>query len=572
MSKRLEIQKFTPLSEDKTKEIIDDVNPAMVAGIATKVGGVLAESDAYQGLVKGYQDAPDKREFLEKNMENIAAFLTECGLMGYEPEVVGENPGRLITTAYIIGAEATMLISAYLKHKEKNKGTPAHDVEVVKNTTFVSPSGSMKHADLSLEYGQVHGNLCETLKKDLAAAGDKEFNKTYVFEAFGTTGGNHFATLTIRKNPGETSPVVHLSDASPTMVKNGIEACQNSIAGGWCSQLIVNATVKKAFGELGLDFQEDKFFNNSEPVQSSGFLLCATFACETAHQIARMNSEEHRKELEGAYVHKSFYGGRTDMPMELNDEGYVISKPGLPATDVTMSHFVDTALRPRVEELASSFHTRKSGESESNLERIKRYQSEEAGHFLAQQKTMRQKYGHLFEIVTSLDFLSRATGAEAVTKSPEEELRKRDFSLPPYPTDGTPEGDICSVVEGIDLKLPISTRMNRVDYNAETETYKLVFYIGAMTGEKLAGFATENGLACESAEIDLAENSIGVSPLIRKVHRVTIDVPHARIDEVGAAIKSKEPFYIAQKDPSKHPFAPQGATALLEKDLSTTLV
>ena len=517
-------------------------------------------------MVKGYQEALDKREFLEGNMEGIASFLTECGVMGYEPEVVGGDPGRLITTAYIIGAEATMLLSSYLKHKDKYEGVPAHDVEVVKNTTFVSPSGSMKHADLSLEYGQAHGNLCETLKRDLTAAGDKEFNKSYVFEAFGTTGGNHFSTLTIRKNPGETSPVVHLSDASPTMVKNGIEACQNSIAGGWCSQLIVNATVKKAFGELGLDFQEDKFFNNSEPVQSTGFLLCATFACETAHQISRMSSEEHRKELQGAYVYKSFYGGRTDMQMELNDEGYVISKPNLPATDVTMSHFVDTALRPRVEELASSSHARKSGESESNLDRIKRYQSEEAGHFLAQQKTMRQKYGHLFEIVTSPDFLSRAAGFEKGAESPEVEPRKGGFSLPPYPAGGAPEGDICSVVEGIDSKLPISTRMNRVDYDAATETYKLVFYIGAMTGEKLAGFATENGLACESAEIDLAENSIGVSPLISKVRRVTIDVPHTRIDEVDAAIKSKEPFYIAQKDPSKHPFAPQGATALLEMD------
>src|SRR5690606_17257713 len=152
-----------------------------------------------------------------KNIDKIAGFLNECRLVGYE----GEN-NKADNSSYIIGAEGISIISSYLADKPKNQSS--HQIQVIKNTNLITSYGSKKHINIFLEQNQIHNGLKDQLTEDLKEAKDSDFNKTYIVEAFGTTGGNHFVALTIRKNKNEKSPLIDLFDPSNSIFRNGLEA------------------------------------------------------------------------------------------------------------------------------------------------------------------------------------------------------------------------------------------------------------------------------------------------------------------------------------------------------------
>ncbi len=560
----IEIKKFTPLTQSQIAKIVEDVKEVdpEISIIAKKTARLVGE---YSDLIAAYRASEDKREFLQDNLIEIGEFLNRCELIGYEGEIVDEEK-KLANSDYVIGAEGVMLISAYLKNKPKN--LDSHKVEVVRNTDFVSPSGSMKHADIFLENGQVQRNLCETLTRDLLEAGENEFNKTYLFEAFGTTGGNHFAVLTIHKKSGEKAPVVSLFDASPALIRNGLEAAQNSIANGWCSQLIINATAKKALTDCGLIFDERNFYNNSEPLQQPRLSICTTFAYEMAYEIARMDNDAHRKQLEERYRYRSPYGGRTEMDVRDFSEEYFRSELGLPSTDVFMSHFVDAALRPRVEELSKTLHLKKDETFETGLDRVVRYQLANGYNEIAEQKTLRQRFGHLFEIVTNPKFLELASLAEARTESPaRKKLREKTPYFPPYAEGEKPDAEIMPLVKAFDEIAPITARINRVQYDKELGNYKLIIYAGEITGNKIKDFAEKNELESEITPIDLRKNMVGIDPRLMQVNHIAIAIPRERISEIVSKLETRGRFSIAEKDPAKHHFVAQQLTSKLSRDL-----
>lgn len=142
----VKLRKFTPLTPEQIAKIIGDTDPQIIANIASKITG---PSTGYSDLIATYKATLDKREFIETNMRDIAIFLNACGLIGYDSETIEEDPVKLTNSSYLIGAQGVELISSYLKNKDT--GAIDHDVEVVKNTTFIAPSGSMKHADIFIE-------------------------------------------------------------------------------------------------------------------------------------------------------------------------------------------------------------------------------------------------------------------------------------------------------------------------------------------------------------------------------------------------------------------------------------
>lgn len=545
------LKKFTSLDQGRVERITSNLSPELLF-IAKTSKDLIEGSERYQALIQAFHEAKDKKEFFDTNGEIVAEFLNECKLIGY----AGER-GEVNSGSFLIGAEGVALVSAYLSAKDKNSG--AHPVEAVKNINLITRDGSKKHSNIFLEQQQVHNGFRNKLTADLRGVGDAEFNKTYLIETFGTTGGNHFVCVTIHKKEGEKDPVVYLFDPSPTLVRNGIEAQKNSIANGWCSQLIVNATLKKSLEESGLIFSSEKYYSNSEPLQKAGSSLCATFAYEMAHEISRINPEEHRKILEERYKYISPLGGKTEIPINLKDverDGYVMSpKLGLRGEDVAMSHFVDTAIKPRTDELMTVSHIKKDGSSESMLVRIAKYSAEEDGrNQIAEQKVLRQKIGHLFEIVTNEAFLRRADEAMEILPLPEIE------GSPYFPKDSDlekPHPETANLVVAFNKIMPRFNRANSSRLDEESDQCQISVYLGDATGIKLLQFMQENNIEATSTSINFTDNLTGVDSKFSQLQRITANIPRARFDEMTTKMNEKGSLYKA----ADHPFMPPKATS-----------
>ncbi len=584
----LELKTFTPLSQAQINQIIANAG-ALVPQVATAVKAAREGNAEYQNLISGYAAAADKRQFIEANQQRIAEFLNDCGLMGYVGEKNAVKGGKKIELGagnFVIGAEGIGVILAYLKEKHPT----AHEVVSVKNADLITDEGSRKHSNIFLEQSATHdraviSSLKAQLAADLLEAKEKSqaLNKTYVVETFGTTGGNHIVSLTVRKKVGENNPLVHLFDPSPSLLRNGLEATQNSIANGWNAQLQINATVKKAFAEAGLTFDSEKYFNNSEPQQHRGFIYCGTFSYEAAYRIAGLDRAGHEALLglqpdgtvpEG-YKYPSLFGGRTEVGCKnaagatvpvsvaqiIADGGYIKNPVlGLQAQEVVLTHFVDPALTSRQDELAGINHVRKEGrEVETEHDHVRRYQSQKQGaegfNLMTDQKALRQKIGHLFEIVSNPEFLNRANGQQMI---PNPFVDYSPYS-PKYSAAEAPSVETEKLVNAFAKILPPPfSGVNCSKY--EQEVCKITTYIGGISGVKLVNFAERNSLANSLRLVNFGPNLEGVDPALSEVFKFTVEVPRERFGEITNALSSQ-----AKHIPKDHLFTPRPTATVFEQ-------
>ncbi len=545
------LAKFTPLEQSQINKAISIIPPELFF-IAHITKRVIEENEKYRTLIENFRSIEDKKQFFSDNAQIVAEFLNDCGLIGFR----GER-GAVNSASFIIGAEGISLVLAYLRSKEKYESS--HLVQAIKNINLITKSGSKKHASIFLEQQQIHDGLNIQLTKDLQAIGDNEFHKTYLVESFGTTGGNHFCCLTIHKNIGEKDPVVHLFDSSPALLRNGIEAQKNSIANGWCSQIMVNATVKKSFEQSGLVFNNEKYYNNCEPLQKMSTSLCATFAYEMACEIAKTNPADHRAMLQDVYRYPSPHGGKTEMPLNLDEiekDGYLLRPElGLRAQDVAMSHFVDTAVKPRIAEFHTLPHIKKDGSIETVLERIARYTQDDGHNKLAEQKVFRQKLGHLFEIVTNNEFLKEAQDPQGLM--PDLPIIEGTPYIPQDSDSEKPHQKTKELIEAFNKLMPRSNMVNRSTFDEESQECKITFYVGDITGARLLEFMRANKIEAESVPIRFGDNLVGVDPRFSEILKIELTIAQSRFSDLTLTINENGPLFKMKE----HPFIPPKATS-----------
>ncbi|MBM3894775.1 hypothetical protein FJ366_04240 [Candidatus Dependentiae bacterium] len=556
------LKSFAPLSTERIVEIVDNTRPELVSAVAFMANQAKSNPE-YVALITGYQSSADKKSYIETHQQKMAEFLNDCGLMGY-----GHERGELRHDNYVIGSEGMELILAYLKDK-KSPNQRLHEIVSVKNEDLVAPDGSMKHSNIFLQNNQIHSSLKRHIIEDIDKAKQQgvDLEKTYQIEAFGTTGGNHGMCLTIRKKVDEEAPLVHFFDPSSALIRNGLEATQNSIACGWNSQIIVAATVKKAFEERGLKFVSDKYFNSSEPQQHRGYVYCGTIGYEAANRLASMTREQH-EELLQSYVYQSPFGGRTEVGSRkaegeiesinidrVRAEGGYVKNPvfGLRSDEVLLSQFVEPALSSRVEELNTIPHQRKEGRPvESEADHIRRYQPQEGERLgyntMLEEKALRQKIGHLFEIVSSDYFLSKA-GEVGLVPNP-------FFEATPYfPKGNSHEVPQVSGAEGvigaINSSLPNTNKINRASFDGNN--CRISIYLGDVTGEKVVDFFAQNGVEAAISRNDFSHNlPADVDHSFTHVNEYTFQIPRQRFDKIITTIQGKQ-FCKPDKDDLFYP-------------------
>ena len=557
------LKSFTPLSEERIVEIIDNTRTELVSQVAFMANQAKNSDPDYTALIVGYKESADKKSYIETHQQKMAEFLNDCGLMGY-----GHERSQLRHDNFVIGSEGMELILAYLKDK-KGPNQRLHEIVSVKSEDLVAPDGSMKHSNIFLQNNQVHSSLKRHILEDIDKASQQgiALEKTYQIEAFGTTGGNHGMCLTIRKEVDEEAPLVHFFDPSSALIRNGLEATQNSLACGWNSQITVAATVKKAFEERGLRFASEKYFNSSEPQQHRGYVYCGTIGYEAANRLASMTREQH-EELLQSYVYKSPFGGRTEIGSRnavgeveaINidriraESGYVKNPVfGLRGDEVLLSQFVEPALSSRVEELSAIPHKRKEGrEAESEADHIRRYQPTEGEHqgfnTMLEQKALRQKIGHLFEIVSNDQFLSRA-GEVGLVPNP-------FFEATPYfPKGNSNEIPQIAGAEGIigaiNSALPNTNKINRASF--DENNCRISIYLGDITGKKVVDFFAENGVEATISRNDFSRNlPEDVDSSFTHVNEYMFEIPRQRFEEVMSCIQKRQ-FCKPDKDDLFYP-------------------
>ncbi|MDX2083545.1 MAG: hypothetical protein SFV53_06130 [Rickettsiales bacterium] len=561
--------KFSPLSEEKIKEIVDKIPEKVISLIAEKV---IAEKVHHNALLKTYKEATDKKTFFEENLQQVADFLNKCRLIGIEDE-----KAQVRMNSFVIGAEGLAIISTYLQNKEKYANSSKNLVQVIKNEDLKTDDGSRKITKITFEKKHVHSALYNQLLSDLRNV--DELEKTYVVETFGTTGGNHIVALTIKKESGNNRPFIHLFDPSPALARNGLEAQQNSIAAGWCAQITINATLTKALSELALQFDVEKYYNNSEPLQMGGPSLCGTFTLEAAHHISREGLDF------SPYQYLSPFGGKTEIPvLDLLDEnGYLKDNPTLKlsAKIAYISHFTDKGLRPREKQLQETSHRKKDGTDETMFERVSRYQSETGENLIAKQKSLRQKYGHLFEIIVSDDFAQRS---DSLPKLSYVGFEGNPYSAGDKDIENSNQ-ETKQLIEAFNKILPRANRVSDLDFDGENAV--MTIYIGNVTASKITNNENQNSFGykiqsiarVDSELVDFSKDLTGVSPNFACATKLTITVFKDKIsdfiqvlsetkkDEQGNEIKdeNQNPVLsnILYKARSDYPFTPPSETTPL---------
>ncbi len=497
MSKRKEVAKFSPLNDERIGEIIsgcDHISDRLSA-IAAKADN-LKESEKYRHLFSGEITAT----FIKENLQVIAEFLRDCRLIG-----AAQEGGQVENWNYVIGADGVEILNQYMATKPNNKNGLLHNVVVVKNENLRTSGGSVKAADILIEQNGVHDGFAKKLTKDLADNKDDDFNRTYLIETFGTTGGNHFVCVTIRKNPDENSPIIDFFDTSPALLRGDLEFCQNYVASGWLGAITINATLVKALKDSGLEFEQNKFHYNSEPLQAKGNSNCSIFSYEKAYFDAKMTREQHEEVLKTFYRYpseenpiSSIYGGKTEVPIDfdkvLQDKKVIAPQLGLPPYFMHLSHFKSHIESAYVNEMKMISHHQKNNQKESLKERWERYSGAEKESLgsLVEQKSLRQKYGHLLEIVRNKQFL---------------DLKERPAcEIEDFPENAksvyASRGEMDSEIEEIFLDLnkfffsPI--RVHQISRCAEDEqNCEAMFYMGGITAQRVKKWAEEKGIELE---------------------------------------------------------------------------
>lgn len=555
------LRKFTPLPSKQIETIVSNIPPELYH-IAQVTQRLLSSNQKYKDLVRDFCAAADKKKFIEENVKLIAFFLNEDGLAGFLDEKNDFLEKPVGIGDFLITSDGAGLILAYLRSKPQN--AKAHQMQSVRNTNLVTQNDSRKPSNIFIEQNAILDNFRDQVVADLTNAGDSDFSKTYLVEIFGTNGGDHIASVTIHKRAGEREPIVHLFDSSPAIIRNGFEAATNSVANGWCTQLFINATLKKAFADCDLVLKNENFFNNSEPLQKPGSSYCTSFATEMAVRIAGLDREEHIAMLRKKYKYPSPYGGMTEMPIDverIKETIYVMDPDlALDADEVFLSHFTDTALKSRAEALAKVEHFKKDRSTESALKRIARYQSEDGINQMVEQKVGRQKWGHLFEIVTSEEFLAKAD--EAVMPEPLPLVRGTPF-FPQFNEFERPQNqDQENLVEAFNKLGPRFNRVTKVNFDQERNELTVTVYLGAITAEKMRQFMEARNIKTDIQEIDMSDCFVGADSNVSKFYRVDTIVPIDRFADLTEAMTKNGCLVQA----GNHPFMPQTSTTPISVD------
>ncbi len=560
MTKDTKLDKFSPLSNDRITEIVERSKDKPIKDwlipIAAKTQEMLGK-EKYEILAKQTRDADGKRkiiskEFLNENLDLVGEFLKDCRLIGTLNEKSEVSRG-----AYVIGAEGLSLVNEYLATKPNN--SDAHEVAVVRNIDFFTgedDSGSSKTANILMDKKGVHNGWARMLSEDLSQAKDKDFNKTYLIEAFRSTGGNHFIAVTIRKNAGEDAPLVDFFDPSAGLIRGNIETFQNAIAVGFAAQVMVDATLTKVFEEQELRFDSEKYFNNFEPFQMRGSGNCSIFSYEKAYATASLSRKDHEDLLKDHYKFSNPFGGKGEIDIDLaavsaSDIGKVENpRFDLPAQYMAMSQFRSNAEQYYGDgRMETADHKRKGGKEETVKQRYDRYARDENGELipnsLIDQKMLRQKYGHLFEIVTSPQFLEMAD-MERRIEIPAVPAFADSAYFPNYTADEMPDNEqVKNLVKGRkaseeekergikDVKglndiMPFPIKIVSAAYDEATNQCHASLYVSDRLRHRIEVWARENDFAFDAQTENFDEKDFKLShmsPILRSREKVTITVP-----------------------------------------------
>ncbi len=80
------LKKFLPLTQEQISQIISQ-SESIISPIAARVQHKIKENPNHKILIGDYNEATDKKEFLNNNMQAVTRFLNECELVGYPGEV-----------------------------------------------------------------------------------------------------------------------------------------------------------------------------------------------------------------------------------------------------------------------------------------------------------------------------------------------------------------------------------------------------------------------------------------------------------------------------------------------------
>ncbi|MBU6339545.1 MAG: hypothetical protein KGQ36_06230 [Rickettsiales bacterium] len=560
MAKDRQLDKFSPLSNERITEIIERSKAKPIkewlVPIAVKTEEVLAK-EKYKILAEATKDESGNRkeiskEFINENIDLIGEFLKDCRLIGTLTAI-----NKVSREAYVIGAEGVSLINEYLATKPSNSA--AHEVMVVRNSDFYTDeTGSSKTANIMMDKKGIHSAWAKALSEDLSRAkeNNEDLNKTYLVETFSSTGGNHFVAVTVRKKVGEDAPLVDFFDPSPGLLRGNIETFQNSIAVGFAGQIMVDATLTKVFREQGLQFDSGKYFNNCEPFQMRGSANCSIFSYEKAYTTASLSREEHEKLLTDHYRFDSPFGGKGEIDIDLTavhaSEDGKVHEPRLnmPPQYMAKSQFssnVKSYYDDGRMDLVT--HKLKSGEEETVKERYDRYAKDAEGNkipnSLIDQKMLRQKYGHLFEIVTSPEFLQMAQIA-SLAEIPAVPAFSNSAYFPDFIASEIPDNEKArrlikgykaseeekrqgmQDIIGLNDLIPFPTKITSASYDEATNKCQAVIYVSDRLKQRLEVWARENAFDMDVQTENFDEKGFQfshINPILRSREKVILTIP-----------------------------------------------
>lgn len=518
---KFQVKTFTPLAEARIAEIITRCEPIYdaLAPIAAKAKVALEKAE-YANLFEQKRD----RDFLDQNFQQIGGFLNECGIVGYpnEKQNLTASGGVLNNNSYVIGAAGVALMNEYVSTKTRNNN--AHKIEIVANADLCDKAGSYKTPDVLMQYKGVHSAWAEVLAKDLSL--EKSLEKTYLVETYGTTGGNHWVAVTLRKDENEKSPLVELFDSSPGLMRSNLEGFQNNIASGWAASIAVNATLTKVLPERGLEFDLNKYYTNSEAFQMAGNSNCSIFSYEKAYITANLNREKHQASLDQHYrFENSLVGGKTELAInkaEIFAKGKIENPTlNMPPEFMFLSHF-SSQVEKYLPQMEHTKHVSNKYGVENDAERRARYLNQANANTLIEQKSLRQKYGHLFEIITHPKFLELGERSFAV-KEPIMEHQNSVY----YPT-GKVVPEATAIVAALDKFLPSPVKVNQCDLTAEN-CFQATIYTGAISAKRMQrwGEAQDFSVAFETQKFNGERqfNLSGMDEDLVQRTKVTLTMP-----------------------------------------------
>lgn len=464
------IEKFTQLTDEEVINILHHANLSYdlkrLEEIAKKTH---AAREKYPDL-KSYHPTAD---ITDEQFIKVMNFIRDCGLAGVVA-IDKDNPFD-----HIPGAEMEALLNSYMANKNRRK---SHEIRVVRNCNF-NERGLEGTPTLFRDNRGIHHGLRQSLISDFVDNHDIEA-RTYLIETFGTTGLNHFVSLTVRRDGKNGKPVADLFCSSPTLIRGGLESHQNSLACGIPAQFSVNATLTDVLGVDGFDY-----YHNLEPFQPGGGEICATYALEAAQIAASMDREKHLEILDRHYSYPGPYGGMVDIDLKKINlstgkfKDGVTAEFNMPAEYLHLSGFTSNreSYRSRLNEVTHS--RRKTQSTESSQDRVNRYTTQEPDKEdhtktrlvsnIMEQKAIRQRL-HIFEIINHEAFLALA---------PEIDLTATQVIMEEMQHD--PARQRKDMIKRDLLPKRSLVRISDTSYDETSQRHTSHIYLGAKSAEKL---------------------------------------------------------------------------------------